>query len=160
MEITCGFIGLGLIGGSIAKALKQNRNDIVIYAYDKNPDTLRLASEEGIADLIFDRIDPAFKERIAAQNSFQSQIPTPKKTEPLYRFKRILRTSGIKPAARRKQRRGGAARLLLSQQPDPRRRKRLQKRGLSLHQHRRVPFPDRKGGGNRPYRDKGVFEST
>lgn len=60
MEITCGFIGLGLIGGSIAKALKQNRNDIVIHAYDKNPDTLRLASEEGIADLIFDRIDPAF----------------------------------------------------------------------------------------------------
>lgn len=60
MKIICGFIGLGLIGGSIAKALKQNRDDIVIYAYDKNPDTLRLASEEGIADLTFGRIDPAF----------------------------------------------------------------------------------------------------
>ena len=26
--ITCGFIGLGLIGGSIARAFKQNREDI------------------------------------------------------------------------------------------------------------------------------------
>ena len=30
--ITCGFIGFGLIGGSIARALKKNRDDIFILA--------------------------------------------------------------------------------------------------------------------------------
>ena len=32
-QITCGFIGLGLIGGSIAKALKEKRNNITVHAY-------------------------------------------------------------------------------------------------------------------------------
>ncbi|MDO4294500.1 MAG: prephenate dehydrogenase [Eubacteriales bacterium] len=49
--ITCGFIGLGLIGGSIARALKQNRNDIYIIACDPDPATLQLARSEGIADV-------------------------------------------------------------------------------------------------------------
>ena len=38
--ITCGFVGLGLIGGSIARALKANRKDIVIIACDPNEETL------------------------------------------------------------------------------------------------------------------------
>ena len=33
--ITCGFVGLGLIGGSIARALKANRKDIVIIGPTK-----------------------------------------------------------------------------------------------------------------------------
>ena len=36
--LTCGFIGLGLIGGSIAKALRANIPSIHMIAYDVNPD--------------------------------------------------------------------------------------------------------------------------
>ncbi len=60
--VTCGFIGLGLIGGSIARALKERRGNVTICAYDTNPDTLRLAKEEGIADVVTDRIDSTFSD--------------------------------------------------------------------------------------------------
>lgn len=59
--ITCGFIGLGLIGGSIARALKQNRNDICILACDPNWETLKLAHSEGIADETFETPGDAFR---------------------------------------------------------------------------------------------------
>ncbi len=58
--ISCGFIGLGLIGGSIAKALKETHNTITIYACDTNAKALRQAKEEGVADFIFDQVDAAF----------------------------------------------------------------------------------------------------
>lgn len=58
---TIGFIGLGLIGGSIAKALKSARPQIRIIAYDKNPETLALAKKEGIADATADSIDGTFR---------------------------------------------------------------------------------------------------
>lgn len=57
-----GFIGLGLIGGSIAKALRKNIPDIRITAYDVNEDTLKLALEEGIADNTTSQIDEAFSD--------------------------------------------------------------------------------------------------
>ena len=60
--VTCGFIGLGLIGGSIARALKERRGNVTIRAYDTNADTLRLAKEEGIADVTTDRIDNTFSD--------------------------------------------------------------------------------------------------
>lgn len=56
-QLTCSFIGLGLIGGSIAKSLKKNVTDIVIKAYDINRDSLILAHKEGIVDCICDAID-------------------------------------------------------------------------------------------------------
>lgn len=46
--LSCGFIGLGLIGGSIAKALRANRPSCVIYAYDSNPEALSQALQEGV----------------------------------------------------------------------------------------------------------------
>lgn len=52
--ITCGFIGLGLIGGSIARAFKQNRTDIRIIACDPNPETLRLAHSQHVADAVYE----------------------------------------------------------------------------------------------------------
>ncbi len=58
--LTCGFIGLGLIGGSIAKALKAADSSIKIIAYDVNQDTLSLARTEGIADVAVSRIDETF----------------------------------------------------------------------------------------------------
>lgn len=61
-DLTCGFIGLGLIGGSIARALKEHNHRIKIVAYDVNPDTLRLARQDAVADVITDSIDDHFSE--------------------------------------------------------------------------------------------------
>lgn len=58
--LTCGFIGLGLIGGSIAKALKAADSSIKIIAYDVNRETLLLAAAEGIADMAVSCIDEHF----------------------------------------------------------------------------------------------------
>lgn len=60
-DITCGFIGLGLIGGSIAKALKENIPNTNIIAYDVNTDTLNAALEEGVADIVTVSIDESFR---------------------------------------------------------------------------------------------------
>lgn len=59
-QITCGFIGLGLIGGSIARALKQSVPGVRIIAYDLNADSLKLAQEQHIADVAADAIDSRF----------------------------------------------------------------------------------------------------
>ena len=59
---TCfGFIGLGLIGGSIAKSIKRVfQNNATIIAYDINQDTLSSAKEEGVIDIISPQIDKTF----------------------------------------------------------------------------------------------------
>ena len=59
-NITCGFIGLGLIGGSMAKALKNGNKDLKIVAYDVNMETLEMARADGIADEISSSIDEHF----------------------------------------------------------------------------------------------------
>lgn len=46
-----GIVGLGLMGGSLAKALKRNSSHPVL-GYDKDPDTLNKALEEGSIDEI------------------------------------------------------------------------------------------------------------
>ena len=60
-QITCGFIGLGLIGGSIARALKERVKDVSIIAYDINPDALIAAYSDGVADVICECIDERFR---------------------------------------------------------------------------------------------------
>ncbi len=60
--LTCGFVGLGLIGGSIAKAIRLNLPDTKIIAYDINSDTLALAKKEDIADVVLEKIDASFAE--------------------------------------------------------------------------------------------------
>lgn len=52
-----GFIGLGLIGGSIARGLKRARPDIRIMAYMRTRSRLEQAREEGIVDVILEGID-------------------------------------------------------------------------------------------------------
>ena len=57
-----GFIGFGLIGGSIAKALKENNSGYKITAFDINKDSLALALKEGIVDIATDAIDEHFSD--------------------------------------------------------------------------------------------------
>lgn len=61
-HITCGFIGLGLIGGSIARALKENVPRTKMIAYDINREALSLAVKEAVADVAADAIDGCFSE--------------------------------------------------------------------------------------------------
>lgn len=61
-KLTCGFIGLGLIGGSIARALKEYDHHIKIVAYDVNPETLRLARQDAVADVAALSIDESFSD--------------------------------------------------------------------------------------------------
>lgn len=59
---TFGFIGLGLIGGSIARAIKEKIENSRIIAYDINQETLAIAKKEQIADIVTNSIDDNFKE--------------------------------------------------------------------------------------------------
>ena len=54
---TIGFIGLGLIGGSIARGLKRANKNIEIMAYMRTRSRLEQAKADGIVDLILDGID-------------------------------------------------------------------------------------------------------
>lgn len=56
-----GFIGLGLIGGSIAKAIRQYYPDCELLAFDKNKETLALAVEEGTIHTSCSSIDGNFE---------------------------------------------------------------------------------------------------
>ena len=56
-----GFIGLGLIGGSVAKAIRKYYPDYEIVAFDKNRETLALAVQENIIDTACSSIDDNFK---------------------------------------------------------------------------------------------------
>lgn len=55
-----GFIGLGLIGGSIAKAIRRYYPDYDIVAFDKNKETLALATQESIINVACTSIDDNF----------------------------------------------------------------------------------------------------
>ncbi|MCM1120781.1 MAG: prephenate dehydrogenase/arogenate dehydrogenase family protein [bacterium] len=57
-----GFIGLGLIGGSIARALREKISDIYITAYDVNAATLTAAGEDGVIDRSCEQIDTCFSD--------------------------------------------------------------------------------------------------
>lgn len=59
-SLTCGFIGLGLIGGSIARALKKFNAGISITAYDTNREALTLAQKEHIVDTAAPAVDRCF----------------------------------------------------------------------------------------------------
>ena len=61
-DSTIGFIGLGLIGGSIAKGIKRSRPDIKIMAYMRSRSRLEQAKREGIVDVILDGIAEHLRE--------------------------------------------------------------------------------------------------
>ncbi|HIU01938.1 MAG TPA: prephenate dehydrogenase [Candidatus Onthocola gallistercoris] len=60
--LTIGFIGLGLIGGSIAKALRQARPDDILIAYDKNKEGLIQAMADNTINQATDTIGSAFSD--------------------------------------------------------------------------------------------------
>lgn len=55
-----GIAGLGLIGGSLAKAVKKYIKDTEIIAYNRNPEPLITALNEGIIDHYTTSIDDSF----------------------------------------------------------------------------------------------------
>lgn len=59
-HFTIGFIGLGLIGGSIAKTIRRVHPDSVLYGFDTDEEAGRLALEEGVLHHFFTEIDPQF----------------------------------------------------------------------------------------------------
>lgn len=59
-SLTCGFIGLGLIGGSIARALREKIPNVKIIVYDTNPETLEAALGDKVADRAARAIDESF----------------------------------------------------------------------------------------------------
>lgn len=62
MKQKAGFIGLGLIGGSIARAIRQYYPDYEIIAFDKNKETLALATQESVIDVAVTSIDDNFRD--------------------------------------------------------------------------------------------------
>ena len=56
-NLKLGFIGLGLIGGSIAKAAKQIHENITIIAYNRSEKSRILAQNDHVADIVTDTID-------------------------------------------------------------------------------------------------------
>ncbi len=59
-ELRIGFIGLGLIGGSIAKSIKRFHPRTRIYAYTRTDATLEAAIADGIVDVKCKKEDEAF----------------------------------------------------------------------------------------------------
>ena len=56
-NVKIGFIGLGLIGGSIAKAIRKYYPDYEIAAFDKSKEALALAVQEGVIHTACSSID-------------------------------------------------------------------------------------------------------
>ena len=57
-KITVGFIGLGLIGGSIARAMKKFRTDCYLMAYSHTTETLKEAIAAGVIVVALAERDP------------------------------------------------------------------------------------------------------
>ena len=55
-----GFIGLGLIGGSLARALKSHDGSNIIAAYNRSPEPLEQAVSDGVVDIALNEIGEGF----------------------------------------------------------------------------------------------------
>ncbi|MBQ7919770.1 MAG: prephenate dehydrogenase [Lachnospiraceae bacterium] len=90
-NLTLGFIGLGLIGGSIAKAIKENTSGIEIIAYDVNQESIQLALSEEIVDKSASAIDETF----SCCDYIFLCAPVQKNAENLIQIKNIMKPSCI-----------------------------------------------------------------
>lgn len=86
-----GFIGLGLIGGSIAKAIRLYYPDCELTAFDKNKEMLALAVQDGTIDTACSSVDGHFKDCtyifLCAPVAYNAAY--------LHRLKEIIRTGCI-----------------------------------------------------------------
>ncbi|MBR2213129.1 MAG: prephenate dehydrogenase [Eubacterium sp.] len=62
MNKNFGFIGIGLIGGSIAKTLRKVYPDCTISAYNRGEDARIQAKADGTANVVTDKVDDTFKD--------------------------------------------------------------------------------------------------
>lgn len=60
MDITIGFLGLGLIGGSIAKGIKRYHPNYRLLAYNHHYETAREAVLDGTIDIAVKEVDESF----------------------------------------------------------------------------------------------------
>ncbi len=84
------FLGLGLIGGSIARALRNAYPECIIRAYDKGEETLELALSEGIADETFPVLDEASGTRLCQSGYLFLCAPVSHNNENLLRIRPYL----------------------------------------------------------------------
>ncbi len=61
-NLTCGFIGLGLIGGSMARALREKAPGIRIISYTPHPETSLQAKADGVVDEAVTSINSSFSD--------------------------------------------------------------------------------------------------
>lgn len=61
-KLIFGFVGLGLIGGSMAKALRSTYKDCTIIAYNRSEGPRQMALNDGVADIVTDTVDIHFIE--------------------------------------------------------------------------------------------------
>lgn len=83
---TFGFIGLGLIGGSIARAIRQKLPGSILLAYDINQSTLDAAIKDGVINQACGTIDETF---LACDYLFLC-APVQKNDENLFTVKQFL----------------------------------------------------------------------
>ena len=88
---TFGFIGLGLIGGSLARALRLTFPDCTIIAFDTDKDSLALAKQERICDITCTQLDESFSEC----DIFFLCTPVDYNTEYLNQIKTLRKASSI-----------------------------------------------------------------
>lgn len=61
-DLTFGFIGIGLIGGSVAKALRRVYPGCKIIVYNRSAEARVLALNDGTANIAVDKVDSTFAE--------------------------------------------------------------------------------------------------
>lgn len=61
-KLTFGFIGIGLIGGSIAKAIRRVLPESTIIVYNRRESSRTLALNDGTANIATDKVDSTFSQ--------------------------------------------------------------------------------------------------
>lgn len=61
-KLTFGFIGIGLIGGSIAKAIRRVMPESTILVYNRRESSRTMALNDGTADIAVDTVDNTFSQ--------------------------------------------------------------------------------------------------
>ena len=93
--LTCSFYGLGLIGGSIARALRMARPEARILACDVQESALRQAKEERIADEVFPELSPSCAPAFCDADYVFLCAPVSHNNENLRFLKKYLRSDSI-----------------------------------------------------------------